>query len=51
MSGQYVEGREADANLVDINGEKSNCNWLGSLRKNVVMSHKVLIGNTRLNED
>jgi hypothetical protein len=35
---------------VDNNGEKSNCNWLWSLRKNVMMSHKVLIANTKRNE-
>jgi hypothetical protein len=46
MPGQYIAGREADAN----NGEKSNCNWLGALRKNVMMSHKVLIANTKRNE-
>jgi hypothetical protein len=33
------------------NGEDSNCNWLASLRKNVMMSHKVLIANTKLNDD
>ena len=36
---------------VDNNGEKSNYNWLGSLRKNVMMSHKLLIVETKLNED